>query len=427
LLYGGLINQRRFWNNFDNDPKAHFSGGTINDNRDFQLLGFKQDWSFDAFSNVFIKFGFDMKRSSVDYKYSKDIQNEILSPNDTIINRTSRFDTEKTLTGNQLAFYLSTRFRILEPLTLETGLRYDYASYTQDKLWSPRVNLLYSLTRNTSLRSGWGYYYQTQAPDELRIQFEETSTFRAQRAEHYVLGADHRFDNGLYFRTEGYLKKISRMPVKYVTLGADIDEFYPESRDDLVQLTVDKGKAKGIEFYLKYDSGEKISWWLSYVLSETKDHVTDVNYAGKLIERTGSQPRPWDQRHTLNFDAYYRLNTGWQFNLAWQYRSGWSFTDFDVVRLQRPDGTFAYFEDYGTFNTGRYPSYQRLDARINKHFYTSKGKITLFLHVINVLNHTNVSGLDYEAFSPTPGDFSVVKEKETWLGITPFAGVVWEF
>ncbi len=431
LLYGGLIDQRRFWNNFDNDPKAHFNSGTIRDNRDFQLFGFKQDWGLEAAGNLFLKFGFDLRRSTVDYTYSKDIQNELLSPNfpnDTIIiDRTAQFDTKKTLTGNQLAFYLSTRFRILEPLTLETGLRYDYSSYTQDKLWSPRVNALYSLTRNTSLRGGWGYYYQTQAADELRIQFEETSTNRAQRAVHYVLGVDHQFDNGLYFRTEGYLKKISRMPVKYVTLGADIDEFYPESRDDLVQLTANKGTAKGMEFYLKYDSGEKISWWLSYVLSEAKDNVTDVNFAGKMTERTGNQPRPWDQRHTLNIDAYYRLNASWQFNIAWQYRSGWSFTDFDVVRLRRSDGTFAYFHDYGTFNTSRYPSYQRLDARINKHFYTSKGKITVFVHVINALNHTNVSGADHEILSADASGFTAIKQKETWLGITPFAGVIWEF
>ncbi|MBL7961942.1 TonB-dependent receptor, partial [bacterium] len=324
MIYGGLLNQDRFWNNFDNDPKAHFNSGTINDTRDFKFFGFKQDWNFEASDKLFIKFGYDMKRSHVDYDYSKNIQNELLSPGDTILNRSVLFNSKKNLSGNQFAFFISTRFRVLPPLTLETGIRYDHASYTQENLWSPRLNALYAVTKKTSLRGGWGYYYQTPAPDELRIQFEETSMLPAQKAEHFVLGVDHQFDNGLYFRSEAYLKKITGVPVTYATLGADIDEFYPESRDDLVRLTVNKATAKGLEFYLKYDSGEKFSWWLSYVLSKAADDVTDVTFAGNMTARTGVQSRPWDQRHTLNIDAYYRLNPGWQFNLAWQYRSGWS-------------------------------------------------------------------------------------------------------
>ncbi len=423
ILYGGLIKQKRFWDNFDNDPKAHFNSGMITDDRDHRLFGFKQDWSFDAADNVFIKFGYDVKRSKVDYTYSKDIQNELLAPNDSLANRTIQYASNPIVKGTQLGFYTSTRFRVLPPLTLEAGLRFDHNTFTHDRLWSPRVNALYALNRKTSLRAGWGYFYQMQEADEMRVQFEETSPFRAQRAEHYVLGVDHQFDNGLYFRTEGYIKKMTRLPATYVTLGADIDEFYPEARDDLVRLTIDDATATGIECYLKY-AGEKFSWWVSYVLSKATNDVTAVDFDGKMINQLGRQPRPWDQRHTLNIDAYYRPNKSWQFNLGWQYRSGWSFTDFDIVRLQRPDGTPAYFHDYGVFNGSRYPSYQRLDARINKHFYSSKGKITLFLHVINVLNHTNVSGIDHEFLAD---GVTTVRQTETWLGITPFVGVIWEF
>jgi outer membrane cobalamin receptor len=427
LLYGGIVTQRRFWDNFDDDPNAHYTKTTLFDDRDWRLFGFRQDWSVEADNNVFLKLGIDVKRSTVDFEYSKDIDQEFLTADSTLVRRTDRFDANTTRKGTQAALYGSVRFRVLEPFTIETGLRYDHASYADDRLWSPRVNAVYALGRNTNLRSGWGYFYQSQGIDELRVQFEELSPQPARKAEHYVIGLEHRFENSLYLRTEGYYKRLSRVPVRYITLGGDIDEFYPEARTDLVRVTADEGAAKGAEVYLKYDSGGQWSWWFSYAVSEAKDHVTAVDYGGRLIERTGWLPRPWDQRHTLNADVYYRLSRSWHFNAAWQYRSGWPFTNFDVVRVQRADGTFAYFHDFGRLSGSTYPSYQRLDVRINRHFHTSKGKITLFLHVINVLNHENVSGYDHDVDTADATGFVAPVDAETWLGLTPFAGVIWEF
>lgn len=427
LLYGGIVTQQRFWDNFDDDPNAHYTETTLSDDRHWRLFGFKQDWNLDAAENLFIKFGYDLKRSLVDYDYSNNIQQEFLAADSTLIFRTSQFDADTRRKGITANAYASARFRLLPPLTLETGLRFDYTTYSDDRLWSPRVNTVYEIGKTTQLRAGWGYYYQSQGPDELRVQFRELGALPAQKSEHVVLGIDHRLTDALSGRIEGYRKTISRIPDRYMTLGADIDEFYPEARTDLVRVSIDKSAARGIETYLKYDAGEKLSWLISYALSDVKDDVNAVDYGGRLIERTGTQPRPWDQRHTLNADVYYRLSRGWHFNLAWQYRTGWSFTDFDVVRVERMDGTFAYFHDYGRFNSDTYPSYQRLDARVNKHFYTSKGKITLFLHVINVLNHANVSGFDHEVLTSDATSFTSLKEQEKWLGLTPFAGVIWEF
>jgi outer membrane cobalamin receptor len=155
-------------------------------------------------------------------------------------------DVQRTQDGHQLGSYLSSRFQIFHPLTLETGLRYDYFSYTGDKLWSPRIGLAYSLSKATSLRAGLGYYYQSQNINDLKIEFGENSYHPATLSNHYVLGFEHRFNNGLQVRAEGYLKKISDLQDNYVTF-ANIDEFFPETRDDLIKLIRDKGTTKGIE------------------------------------------------------------------------------------------------------------------------------------------------------------------------------------
>lgn len=426
ILYGGLVTQDRFWNNLDNDPKAHYTRATLRDQRDMTLFGLKQDWNYDASSRLLLKFGFDAKRLETKYDYTIDLENEIFNVPDTVILRETDFSANTTLEGQQLGLYGSLRFQLLDPLTLETGMRYDYASYTDDKLWSPRVNAVYSLTGRTFLRAGWGYFYQIQSNDDLRVQFQEFETQPAQKAEHFVAGVEHYFENGIYFRTEGYLKKMTRIPDRYINLGSDIDEFYPESRDDLVQLTIDKGEAKGLEFYLKRDTGGKFSWWLSYIWSKVTDDVTDITTVAPMTEQLGTQPRIWDQPHTINIDVNYRPTPGWLFNIAWHYRTGWTFTDFTVERIQREDGTFAFYKDHEVFNDSRYPDYHRLDIRVNKNFFTSKGKITVYLHVINAYNHENVSGFDHEVDLKDPA-LPISTDVETFYGLLPFGGVSWEF
>ena len=137
-----------------------------------------------------------------------------------------------------------------------------------------------------------------------------------------MFGLEHLFPNGLSLRAGTYHKRMSKLQDEYYSFH-DIDELFPEARDDLVRLSLDGSTSRGIETYLKYDTGNRLSWWLSYVLSEATDDVTDIHYEGTLVKKTGELPRAWDQRHTLNIDANYRLSEAWQFNAAWQHRTGW--------------------------------------------------------------------------------------------------------
>ncbi|KAA3613361.1 MAG: TonB-dependent receptor [Calditrichaeota bacterium] len=426
ILYSGRITKKRFWNVFDDDPNYHLNMATIDDDREFQFYGLKQDWSFDASDKLFLKWGLDVKALDAKYNYFNTINNEFIAANNTIIRQVEEYKTDTSLTGKQLGFYLSSRIRLFSPLTLETGVRYDHSSHTDDKFWSPRVGLIYALGNATFLRAGWGHFYQMQGIDDMQIQYKENFYNPAQLAEHFVVGFEHHFNNGIQFRAEGYQKNISDMPTDYYSF-ANIDEFFPEARDDLITLTYDKATARGLELYLKYDTGNKFSWWLSYVLSEANDEVTNIDYAGRLIGVPGTHPRAWDQRHTVNFDVNYRPNRRWHFNFAGQYRSGWPQTPFEVQRLQRDDGTFAYYHDYGQFYSTRYPAYNRLDTRINRHFYTSRGKVSVFLHVINVLNHENIDNYDHEILESDAATFRSVIEAETYFPIIPFLGVSWEF
>lgn len=426
MLYAGNITKKRYWNRYDDDPVASLTIANIDDNRDFNLYGFKQDWTWQVWDKMLFNFGGNIKGLKVNYKYSNNIQYEYITAADSLDTYMGQYSKSKNVNGAQLGLYISNRLQIFNPLVMEVGLRYDYASYNNDKLWSPRINFVYSLAKNEFIRAGWGYYYQSQVIDQLGIQYQINNYYSAPLTKQYVLGYEKYLNNGLHFRTESYYKDISNLPDVFYTF-ANIDEFYPEAREDLFRVSTSKAKAMGIELSLKYDTGNKFSWWISYVLSEAKEYYTDIQYPGILTRKLGWQPRPWDQRHTINTDINYRLNNKWHFNLTWQYRSGWPYTPYEVKSKTREDGTYVFYHEFQTFNGDTYPAYHRMDLRINRYFYPSLGRVTIFLHIINIYNHENVYNYDHDIKNPYSADYKVERETETWFGFTPFIGFSLEF
>lgn len=62
--------------------------------------------------------------------------------------------------GTLLGAYAANRLRLLEPLTVEVGLRYDRASHSDDSDFSPRLSTMIDLPNGSLLRLGWGQYRQ---------------------------------------------------------------------------------------------------------------------------------------------------------------------------------------------------------------------------------------------------------------------------
>lgn len=426
MLYSGKVTRNRFWDRFDDDPNYHLTKARLEDKRDFRLYGIKQDWNWQLSNTLLFKFGIDLKKQNARFKYSNNIFYEYVSSEDSLQIRDDSLKVKRSEAGTQMGTYVSARFQITDPLVFETGIRYDKVTHSNDDLWSPRLNLVYSISKRTFLRAGWGNYYQSQQIDQLNIQYHEKDYHKAELSRQYVLGLEHYFTNGLQLRAEGYIKNNSNVPDAFYTF-ANIDEFFPEARDDLFKVSFDKSTAKGLELYLKYNTGNAITWWVSYVLSEVKETYTDLQYPGIINLKSATQPRPWDQRHTINADVNYRLNKYWYFNISWQYHSGWPYTPFLVKRKARDDGTYAYYHAFTSFNAARYPDYQRMDLRVNRYFYPWDDKITLYLQIINLYNQKNISSYDHDIENESTDTFTSRTAKETWLQFTPFIGINWEF
>ena len=181
--------------------------GEASINRNFNFYGLKQDWSFELSGRTILKWGFDFKQLSAGYDFFYN-ERKIIGHIDG--NEITAYDTTQVQIdpdGQEFGTYLSNRFRLLDPLTAEIGIRYDYASWSEDKNVSPRINLAYDVGRHTVIRTGWGKFYQTQGIHKLNAGDGDEMYYPAELAEHRVIGMEHTFKNGFKLRIEAYQKK----------------------------------------------------------------------------------------------------------------------------------------------------------------------------------------------------------------------------
>ncbi|MCB0549315.1 MAG: TonB-dependent receptor [Phaeodactylibacter sp.] len=432
LLYSGYIthNRRGLFSKIDYTDKGDFD---LKDERSYAFVGLKQDWNWEASNRFILKGGIEARQLNAEYRYHNSITDIRINAQDSLINYSEQIDIDIKPSGQLASAYLSSRLKVLRKLILEAGFRYDYASYTNDKLWSPRLGFAYAFAENTFLRGAWGYFYQTQFINNLDVNHNGDQFNPAELSKHYVLGFEHLFSNGINFRIEGYYKDISNISPTYQNLR-DPWEVFPESRNDVVRLEIDGATARGIEVFLKYDIGKRISWWFSYALAKAEDNITDIEFDGLLSARTGKHPRLNNQRHTVYADVNYRPNDKWHFNVSWQYYVGWPRTNYHYTYQSLPDGNLHFYQVHEEFNGVEYPAYHRMDLRANRHFQAKKGRITTFVHLINVYNRENLRKYDLDVTNDEGnlvpdgnGGYLYPADHKNWFGFIPVIGASWEW
>ena len=435
LLYGGEITHDRRGDTGKDEysDKVTFR---LNDNRSYRFFGLKQDWVWDLSRRVSLKTGFDYKQVDAEYDYAFVLDDTRTNSAGVVgpFHDDNAIQTKPS--GQQTSAYLSTRFNPLTDLYVETGLRNDRATWADDNLWSPRLSLAYNLAPRTVLRGGWGQYYQSQFINDLDVHHGATEYDPAELSTHYVVGLEHNFVSGIEARVDGYFKDISRISDHYQNLR-DPWEVFPEARNDVARLQFSGAEAAGVELFLKYDQGKKVSWWLSYARAKAQETITDIDFDGLLVEQTGTLRRINNQDHTIYADVNYRPTPKWHINLSWQYYTGWPLTTYNFVAnrpySEEPAADLHMAAAHDKFRGADYPAYHRMDIRVNRDFQLGNGTLKAYLHIINLYNRENLRKFDVDSTNDgvlVPdgmGSYQYFRDDTTWFGRIPVVGVSWDF
>ncbi|MDA0334948.1 MAG: TonB-dependent receptor [bacterium] len=425
-LTGGRITHNRAGLAFLGDtPEVDFS---VRDERSFDFGNLRQDWRLEGSEAHYLKWGFELRRQDVAYDYLSEQRLYFRDNDGAVLSRLDTTDVARALQHNTVGLYAADRIRLAAPITAEFGLRYDGAGHTGDHLLSPRLNLVYQLGRQTWVRGGWGRFYQTQGIDQLEVADGERAFHKAELAQHTVLGLEHLFTSNVHLRLEAYLKDLSSLRPEYRNWLHEI-EIFPELQQDRIRLELAGTRSRGVEFYLKRETGGLFTWWASYALAQVRDDVSTVAAHGVVVELDDRVPGRFDQRHTFYFDANFRPDPRWRLNIAWQYRTGWPYTDQFLRQGRATDGSVFYYSQTGPPNGANAPAFHRLDLRVNRSFATSKGSVHAFLELTNLYNHGNVRSYEY-FFECDPAGTSAChfrKSPEYWFKLLPSLGLTWDW
>jgi hypothetical protein len=250
----------------------------------------------------------------------------------------------------------------------------------------PRVNATYLLDGASSLKVSYNRNYQylhllsnstSGTPTDLWIA--SSPLVKPQFADQVALGYFRNFNNNTYeFNTEIYYKNLSNQ-VDFEDGGSAINNLDIES-----DLVFGKGRAYGLEVFLKKKKGD-FTGWISYTLSKSERQFDEINDGSWFSARQ-------DRTHDISIVGVYQLSPKWSVSGSFVYYTG------DAVTY--PIG--KYFIDgalvslYGDRNADRMPNYHRLDlgatyvVKDNDKFYSD-----LNFSIYNVYNQKNAYQIDF--------------------------------
>ena len=208
-----------------------------------------------------------------------------------------------------------------------------------------------------------------------------TGDFKPKTADKVAVGGYWQTDRGDYtVSVEAYYKSMHNL-LDYC------DEYYLKPPFEVwnARLTTGRGTAKGIDFKVEKTIG-KVTGHISYSLAWADRQFADKNRGKKY-------PARFDNRHTINISASWKVNNKVTLNAAWVGHSGNRFTfmpqDYEVP------GNFGNYYYSGSVNTPlktsvnnyQLPFYHRLDLSCmvrNSRGYWSFGLYNAYCHMNTV-------------------------------------------
>ncbi len=194
--------------------------------------------------------------------------------------------------------YLQDEWKILSPVTINYGVRFDYYGSTSDNesQVSPRANIVYKPWDDTTLHAGYSRYFTPPpletVPSANITTFNDTSgasavttadPVRAERANYYDVGISQKLLPGLQVGLDGY----------YKTAQNQLDDGLFGQSLILSSFNYTQGLVRGVEFTASYANGGFSSY---------------ANVAYSIAQGKGAQSAQflWPDQNIVNY-----VNNNW--------------------------------------------------------------------------------------------------------------------
>ncbi len=308
----------------------------------------------------------------------------------------------------------------------------------------PRLGGKFNLTEDWRIKFAGGYFTQNYtsttsdrdvvnlfygfltAPDNIPEDFTnsagEVTEIRngLQKAYHIIGGTEYDISKKIALNVEGYYKWFTQLTnINPNKIFEDNQANKNESDIYKKDFIVENGEAFGVDVVLKYTT-KKFYLWTAYSL-------------GKVTRWNGFDTYfpVFDRRHNLNIISTYSFgeDNSWEASVRWNLGSGLPFKKTtgvgeittintigeDYVSANNSDLTLLY-ED---LNTGRLPTYHRLDLNVKKTIKSKRNKFMSWEIIGGVTNAYSQQNIFYIN--------RVTAEKVYQLPIMPSIALSWRF
>ncbi len=363
--------------------------------------------------------------------------------------------------------WLQDRFQVTRRFAVQGGVRADWSGVNRETTVSPRLSATISLSSNTRLRAAAGIHRQSPGYEKLFladyfVDFSggEVLALRSERAVHLVLGLERDSGSGHSLRVEAYRRQLSDLLVGRLETPAEVEArlgnydfppFPPFLEAEIprapqitsVPVNGSRGVAEGLELTLTRlpRAGRRLSGWLAYGLGSAERDAYGRRY-----------PFDYSRRHAATLVAEWRPSDRLTVAATGRVASGFPYTPAIGVRVAAvPDaddrdgdgnvtalvpsrgagGNLIYTADFGgvsNLNTGRLPTFARLDLRATYLPRGHAGRWQLYLDLINVLGRKNAGRINSVVVSgPDPDRPTVEQEPVFAIPFLPSLGVRFRF
>lgn len=434
LRWNHVFNQKMFMNLSAIYNDYDFTFTVKQDEFDLGLFSGVRDWN--------LKLDFDYyPNTNHNIRYGINYTYHTLRPSVTKVffEGTSFQNDLQPKHAHELAGFIADEWKISPSLTINAGLRYSvfqqvgpYQSKIDTTVFydelepvktyqglEPRLSGTLLVSPTSSLKFGISYTNQylhlvsnstSTLPTDVWVP--STELVRPQTGVQYALGYFRNFSNNM-FETS--------VEIYYKDLQNQID--YPESyvgsfADDTEESFVfGKGKAYGIELFIKKSTG-RLNGWVGYTLSRTERIFEDINNGEPF-------PAVHDRTHDVVVVANYQLSKKFDLGGVFVYSTGNSFTPIKSI----------YFIDqqlnieYGARNSARFQPYNRMDLSLTYNpnpEKVKKFKSTWSFSIYNSYSRLNPAFVYYDFNTDFgSGDAKATAYKVSLFPIIP--SITWNF